>query len=165
MVRRVSENWVANGNREVMDLVFQFIGVNWPINKREQLLQLASDAIFTPENKDNIWEGHDQSHLTVNKEPYYPVTILLNQTPTLWFKNLRLLQVRWLLNLGRNFKLNLDQGLCKLGIVFCKLQAIEKIIGTEAMKISHVPNLRRPNRIGNARAESLRRSGLRARQT
>ena len=109
MVRKVTKRWVSSKDQKTMELTFQHIGTKWSLEEREKVLRTISYAFFPPNRRNDVWSGYDQTHQTVNNEPYYPITVSLNQTLNRWFKNLRLLQVRQKLNLVRNLRVNLGQ--------------------------------------------------------
>ena len=95
MVKRITKEWLAEGAHPALDYVFEHIGVTWPIDEREALFKIASYTAFPPNARMNAWRGYDMSVLTANNEFYYPITVSLD----VWFKNLRLLQLRKKLNL------------------------------------------------------------------
>lgn len=99
MVKRITKEWLAEGAHPALDYVFEHIGVTWPIDEREALFKIASYTAFPPNARMDAWRGYDMTVLTAKNEFYYPITASLNTSPKVWFKNLRLLQLRKKLNL------------------------------------------------------------------
>ena len=170
MVKRVTKNWISGEDQGLVEFALQHIGTKWSMEEREKVLKDISYAFFPPNQRADVWTGYDQTHRTVNNEPYYPISIVLNQRPDVWFKNLRLLQIRQKLNLVKSIRINLGQESSTIGSVYAKLKALEGVVGKEMMSSDYIPELKRPrmmstrSRIANDRAESLRRAGLNARQ-
>ena len=131
MVRRVPKDLIAEGNHEALEHVLEHIGVTWPMKERERILQIATQAIFPMEQTNHAWGGADLTHITVAKEPYYPVTVALTDSPGVWFKNLRLLQIRKKLGLVRSLRVTLDLTSCVIGEVYTKLKTLEEIVGKD----------------------------------
>ena len=166
MVKRVTKDWVSGEDQRLVEIAFQHIGTKWSLEEREKVLKDISYAFFPPNRRADVWTGYDQTHRTVNHEPYYPISIVLNQKPNVWFKNLRLLQIRQKLHLVKSLRVNLGQESSTIGNVYSKLQAIEGIVGREMMSSDYIPELKRlrmmstRSRIADVRAESLRRAGI-----
>ena len=81
----------------------------------------------------DAWYGYDRTHLTENGEFYYPITAPLGVTPNVWFKNLRLLQVRKKLRLISSLRVSINEPYCLSGEILAKMQALEKVVGKEMM--------------------------------
>lgn len=163
MVKRITKDVVAEGNHEALEHVLEHIGVTWPMVERERIFQIVTQAIFPPEQAAHVWEGSNLTHITVEKEPYYPVTVSLRDPPGIWFRNLRLLQIRKKLDLVRSLRVSLDFTSCVIGEVYFKLKALKEIVGKEMMADNYVPKMKKPrmmttrNRLARDRIENLRR--------
>lgn len=162
---------MAKGAHPALDLVFEHIGVTWPIDEREQFFDIALRAAFPPNVRADAWRGYERSFYTVGGRFYYPITAILSAPPGIWFKNLRLLQIRRKLNLISSLKVSTSQSVLLGGEALAKLQALEAVVGREMMSPASVAPFRclcsritRTARIRatSARAESLRNAGLRA---
>ena len=101
MVKRVSKDVISEGNHEALAHVLDHIGVTWTIEEREEMLRKISYTVFPPSRRADAWQGCDRTRFTENNQFFYPVTASLGVSPSNWFKNLRLLQVRkklWLIS-------------------------------------------------------------------
>lgn len=171
MVKRVKQNWLAEGTHPAFDHVFEHIGVTWPIDEREKLFDIAFRTAFPPNVSADAWRGYDQTSYTVGGKFYYPITAILSASPSIWFRNLRLLQIRRKLDLITSLRITVAQPSILAGEALAKLQALEAVVGKEMTSTSSVvplQNLRMMStrtariRATNARAESIRNAGLRA---
>ena len=91
MVKRVFANWLADGEHAAMDHVFEHIGVTWPIEERKKVLRIASITAFPPHQRSEVWSGYNQTRSTSENIFYYLITVALTDSPSVWFRNLRLL--------------------------------------------------------------------------
>lgn len=171
MVKRVKQYWLAEGTHPALEHVFEHIGVTWPIDEREKLFDIAFRTAFPPNNSADAWRGYDQTSYTVEGKFYYPITATLSASPSIWFKNLRLLQIRRKLDLITSLRVSVAQPSVLAGEALAKLQALETVVGKERMSTSSVIPLRNLRmmstrtariRATNARADSIRNAGLRA---
>lgn len=165
MVKRVSFDWLAEGEHPAMAHVFEHIGVTWPIEEREKLLRVASITAFPPHDRSQVWRGYDQSRSTVENKFYYPITASLTDSPATWFKNLRILQIRKVLNLVTSLRVNLTEPSLLAGEVLAKTQALERVMGRDMMTHASVPPMRKPRIQGLmsvTRATAMRNAGIRA---
>ena len=163
MVKRVSANWLADSEHEAMDHVFEHIGVTWPSEERERLLQIASKTAFPSDQRAEAWKGYDQTQSTSEKVYYYPITASLTDAPSVWFHNLRLLQIRKKLNLVTSVRVGLTEPSIIAGEVLAKTQALELVVGKYMMSRASIPKMRKPH-MSAVRATALRNAGLRARE-
>ena len=96
--------------------------------------------------------------------------IRLYDEPSVWFCNLRILQVRVKLRLDDSYHVARGLGNSHLSEFAAKIEAIRAIVGTERLMDCSVPELvRQPTRrdfpnLANERAMSLCSAGLRARR-
>ena len=167
MVRRVTSDWLAAGEHPAMELVFEHMGITWPIEEREKLLRTVSLATFPSSQRSQVWAGYDQSRSTVRNVFYYPITASLRDLPSVWFRNLRLLQVRKRLNLVTSMRVNLTEPSVLAGEVLAKTQALEAVVGRPMMHRASVPPMRRPHMrtlMSCVRATVIRNAGLQAQQ-
>ena len=165
MVKRVSFDWLAAGEHPTMAHVFEHIGVTWPIEEREKILRIASITAFPPHDRSQVWGGYDQSRATVQNKFYYPVTASLTDRPSTWFKNLRILQIRKVLNLVSSVRVGLHEPSLLAGEVLAKTRALERVVGIEMMTRASVPQMKKPRIQGlmsATRATALRNAGTRA---
>ena len=84
-----------------LEHVYEHIGVTWTIEEREKMLRKISYRVFPPSRRADAWQGCDRTRFTENNQFFYSVTASLGVSPSNWFKNLRLLQVRkklWLIS-------------------------------------------------------------------
>ena len=111
--------------------------------------------------------------LTANNEFYYPITVSLATCPNVWFKNLRLLQLRKKLNLITSLKVSQIHPPILGGEALAKLKALEEVVGKHMISPASVVQMQRPYlattrtarmRVGGTRAESLRIAGIAARE-
>lgn len=169
MARRVSRSLLANGTHRAIGHVLDHIGTTWPIEEREEVLSIVMRAMFPPCTRADVWRGYDQTFRTVGQEFYYPIPINLEASPSSWFKNLRLLQLRVKLNLVQSLRISINSCSLISGEVIVKLKGLEQAVGKEIMERHRVPRFLKPrmmttrNRIANERAQGLREAGLLAR--
>lgn len=172
VARRVPLSWLAPDQHEAMGIVLQHIGVTWPEEERERILDIVREASFTPALKRDLWGGRDISEATVEGVPYYPITVSLADKPNLWFKNLRLIQIRRVLGLITHVLLRMPMNPCPSGEIVVKMVGLEQAVGKEVMGLPHMPPLKRMRamttcvsaRVANAWAEASRGRGLAARE-
>ena len=170
MTKKITKELLAEGVHPALDLVFEHIGVTWPIEERETLFKIALYTVFSLNANMDAWRGSDLTAHTVNKEFYYPVTASLNASPKTWFNNLRLLQLRKKLNLITSLKINQIHPSILGGEALAKLKALEEVVGKHMMSpASSVPMQRRllttaRMRVGGVRTDSIRNAGLAARE-
>ena len=144
MVKRISKDVISEGNHEALAHVLDHVGVTWPLMERERILQIATQAIFPADQASSVWKGCNLAYFSVDKKPYYLVTISLRDSPGLWFKNLRLLQIRMKLGLVNSLRVTLEYSSCIIGEVYFKLKALEDVVGKEMMTDTYTPKMRKP---------------------
>lgn len=168
MVKRVSREWLTDEAHPALEHVYEHIGVTWTVEQREKMFREISYTVFPQSRRVDAWQGWDHTHLTENNQFFYPVTASLGDSPSNWFKNLRLLQVRNKLRLISSLRVSISEPSLLSGGVLAKLKALEKIVGEEMMAPTSVPLLKTPTTgtsLSNMRAESLRNSGLTTKNT
>lgn len=166
MVKRVSQNWLAEGEHPTLDHVFEHIGVTWPINKRERILRIASFMAFPPNRRADVWREYDQSQFAVDNKFYYPIIANLMDSSSNWFNNLRLIQIRKKLNLISSMRVCLIEPSLLAGEVLAKTKALELVVGKEMIHRVSIPPMKKPRIQGHlsmVRAQALRNTGLEAR--
>ena len=170
MTKKITRELLAEGVHRALDLVFEHIGVTWPIEERETFFKIALYTVFPLNASMDAWRGSDLTAHTVKKEFYYPITASLNASPKVWFNNLRLLQLRKKLNLISSLKVNQIHPSILGGEALAKLKALEEVVGTHMMSPASVVPMQRPllttarMRVGGVRSDSLRNAGLAARE-
>ena len=168
MVKRISREWLTGEAHPALEHVYEHIGVTWTIEERERMLRKISYTVFPPHRRADAWQGCDRTRFTENNQFFYPVTASLGASPNIWFKNLRLLQVRKKLRLISSLRVSMNEPSHLSGEILAKLKALEKVVGEDMMAPTSVPLLKTPamgSSSSNIRAESLRNSGLTARNT
>ena len=97
----------------------------------------------------------------------------LNTSPNVWFKNLRLLQLRKKLNLITSLRVSQIHPSILGGEALAKMKALEEVVGKHMMSPASVVQMQRTYlattrtarmRVGGTRAESLRNAGIAARE-
>ena len=76
-----------------------------------------------------MWEGYNQTLLISTKTFYYPIHVPLGATPNVWFKNLRMIQIRKELNLIQSLHISLDHFTHMGGEIVAKIRALEQVVG------------------------------------
>ena len=94
MVKRVRRRLLADSTHPALKIAIQHMGATWSVAKKEPFLKTVSDALFPSKQRIHMWGGCDLIDCTLEKKWYYPITIALEVGPNVWFKNLRLLQLR-----------------------------------------------------------------------
>ena len=108
MVKRPTNSCLAEETHlATIDVALQYIGAKWLQEKRESIFRPILRAIFPPNRQANAWGGYDQTFYTVKEPFHYPVTVPLGAPPDVWFKNLRLLQIRMKLRLITSLQLSM----------------------------------------------------------
>ena len=170
MVKQVTQNWLADGAHPAMEHVFEHIGMHWPLQDRENLFRIASYIAFPSNKRAHVWKGPDKSHFTVGGKFYYPIHASLGAMPNVWFKNLRLLQIRKKLNLIFSMRVSINEPSLLAREVLAKTKALEDVVGKDMMTQVSIPQMKKPrirttwSRIADERAEALRNVGLEARE-
>ena len=146
--------------------MFECIDVTWPIEEREKLLCTASITAFPPHQRSEVWRGYNQTRSTSANIFYYPITVALTDSPLVWFRNLRLLQIQRKLNLVTSVRVNLTEPSFIAGEILAKTQSLERVVGSFMMSRASIPRMRKPHMQGlmsATRATALRNAGLHAR--
>lgn len=144
MVKRVTRDWLAEGAHPALEHVFEHIGVTWPIDEREELFKIASYTAFPANARMDAWRGHDLTIFTVGNKFHYPITASLADKPNVWFKNLRLLQIRKKLNLITTLRTNMMHPSILAGEVLAKAKALEEVVGKHMMSPASVSQMQKP---------------------
>ena len=144
MVKRILKDVVAEGNHKALVHVLEHVGVTWPLMERERILQIATQAIFPTEQATSVWKGCDLAYFSYEKKPYYIVTVSLRDSPRIWFKNLRLLQIWMKLGLVNSLRVTLEYSSCIIAEDYSKLKALEGVVGKEMMTDTYTPKMRKP---------------------
>lgn len=168
MVRRVLSDWLAAGEHPAMEHVFEHIGLTWPIEEGKKLLRIASITVFPPHQRSKVWTDYNQSRSIVGNVYYYPITPSLRDSPSVWFRNLRLIQICKKLNLITSMRVNLTEPSLIAGEVLAKTLALQAVVGKEVMDRASIPQMRKPHMQGlmsAVRATAIRNAGLNAKQT
>ena len=166
MVKRVTRKWLSEDANPAMEHVYEHIGLHWPLGAREKIFKGVSRSIFPPNRRADEWQGYDRTHLTEENEFYYPITASLKASPDVWFKNLRLLQIRKVLRLITSLQVSMGPMPCLSGEIHAKMKALKKVVGKEMMAPASVPLMKATPAMSsssNLRADSLRSAGLAAR--
>lgn len=144
MVKRVPFDWLAAGEHPAMDHVFKHIRITLPIEEREKLLRIASIIAFPPHQQADMWKGYDQSRSTVGNVLYYPITASMRDSPSVWFKNLCLIQIQKKLNLITSMRVSLTEPSLLAGEVLAKIKALELVVGKDMMHRASVSQMKKP---------------------
>lgn len=129
------------------------------------MLRKISRAIFPPNRRVDELRGYDRTHLTEKNVFYYPITASLGASPNVWFKNLRLLQIRKALRLVSSLQVSLSRLSHFSREIYVKMEALKETLGKEMMVPTSIPQMKAKLAISSPRAESLRSAGLAARNT
>lgn len=170
MARCIAQQWLDSKNNEILEIFFQHIGTSWPVWRCELIFDIALQAIFPPNKRTDAWKGQDHTCNTVKGLYYYPITITLESTTNVWFENLRLLQLRKVLNIVQCIFLSLNLLSISAWETTFKLWVIESIVGSKMMKIHCIPRMKKPRmmttcrRINEECEHAMRRSSLISRQ-
>ena len=166
MTKRATCGWLADDTHPAIDVVFQHIGRTWPIEKREGLCSTISQAVFPSICQNDVWKGGNYTLSTVGNQFDYPVTVAIGATPNIWFKNLRLLQVRLKLCLINSLRISmLEPPACASGQIVAKMDVLKNIVEKELIEDHKTPPMKKPRmRVkypsANIAAESFRYCGL-----
>lgn len=166
MNARISSHWQLD-EEELLNTAFATLAVTWPRTQREDLAQLIADSLFPTGDQCTPWEIVDLSSTTKDNVSNFKMFIRLHDSPSAWFQNLRILQVRVKLGLDDAYGVAQEMDHSRIGTLAAKLEAVQAIIGTQKLMDCSTPTLKRksttrdfPN-ISNVRALSLREVGLR----
>ena len=148
------------------------MGASWSMTKREEVLNSISCAFFSSDKQANTWKGQNQTTCTQGRVFYYLVTINLGYIPDIWFRNLRLLQIRTKLRLITSLRLSLlsQPPSCVVsGKIIAKIQAPKNIVGKDMINNHRIPPIKKSrmkivHNIANLAAKSSRARGLAAKQ-
>ena len=168
MTPRVQGKWHEE-EAGILDPTFEAIAVNWSREKKEELLQTIGQAFFPKRDKELMWRCLDRTKDTKDNVPFYQVFIRHHASPSAWFKNLRLLQLRVKLQLEATYYMRNELGVCLISEVVNKLDALRAIIGDAKLNEHKTPELKKPSArrdypsIQSIRADSLHRAKIRAR--
>lgn len=167
MVARNTHAWFAADALPILGIVYAHIGATWEIADRERIFKEVSYAMFPPHRRSDAWCKLDSTYLTQDEEFYYPITVRLMAPPNVWFKNLRLLQIRRQLNLVTNLEVTMGTGNRPAAEICAKMSALRTAVGSDLVDhMQHPPLKRRPmmmssqQRLPNLGAENHRNRGL-----
>ena len=171
MVRRPTTQW--NGQEgELATLAFNVMATHWSRDKRQDLFDFISCAVFPQDQGNKLWRYTNRTAETREKEPFHQLEITIQDGPADWFRNLKLLQISKTLGLDCLLQVQCKVGRLMIGELTAKMDALRSIIGDIKMKQHGTPTLKRktavrdfPLNIGNIRVESLRARGLQNRRT
>ena len=166
MVRRPTTQW--NGQEgEIASLAFNVMATHWSRDKRQDLFDFISCAVYSQDQEPKLWWYTNQTAKTREKEPFHQLEISIQDGPADWFRNLKLLQIRKALGLDCLFHVQCKVGWLTTGNLTAKMDTLHSIIGNVKMKQHKLPTLKRkvavrdfPPNIGNIRIDSLRAQGL-----
>ena len=167
MVKRVPHSLLADRTHPALNITIQHMGATWSVANMEPFLKTVSDALFPSEQWIHMWGGCNLTDCTLEKKWYYPITITLEAGPNMWFKNLRLLQLRHKLGLLSHLRLSMPS--TPSGQLFVKMDTLKTIVGDVIMKKHETPKLRKIAMMTTQphttfAAESSRSRGLAARE-
>ena len=166
MAARTPSTWNVEDN-DLLNAAFVAMAVNWPRTQREDLAQYLSDSLFAVGSRDTPWEIANQTSSTVDSVSYFKMFIRLYDESSVWFRNLRILQVRVKLRLDDSYHVARGLGNSQLGKFAAKIEAIRAIVETERLIDCSVPELVRqptPRDFPNLANERAMSAGLRARR-
>ena len=169
MVARTPSTWNVEEDN-LMNAAFAAMAVNWPRLQREDLAQFITDSLFPLEDGDTPWEIIDHTTNAKDGIPYFKIFIKLYDQLSVWFRNLRILQIRVKLGLNDSYCVAQGLGDSQLGAFAAKIEVVRAIVGTAKLVDCIVPELKRKDarrdfsNLSNVRALSLRGAGLRERR-
>ena len=171
MVRRpISQRNGPKG--ELASLAFGVMATHWSRDKRQDLFDFISCAVYSQDQESKLWHYTKQMAKTKEKEPFHQLEITIQDGPADWFQNLKLLQIRETLGLDCLLQVQCKVGRLMIGELTAKMDALCSIVGNAKMKRHKLPMLKRkaavrdfPPKIGNIRIDSLCAQGLQNQRT
>ena len=91
----------------------------------------------------------------------------IQDPPGLWFRNLKLLQIRYTLGLDCFLMLKLTTGNTPIGEIVAKIQALEQVVGKDQVNKYRIPQMRKPSAVrdfpsfANLRAVEMHQRAIR----
>ena len=136
MVRRVSGSWLGEGeDYTVVSIVLNHIGTTWTNQERERIGDVIFEAFFPPLERTDVWRAYDQLPFLYADEYTYFIYLSLGVDANLWFKILRLLQVRNELHLRQPVYIALDRFFNASEESSTKIAILQKIVGEEILSL------------------------------
>ncbi len=139
MAPRVAEAWHSS-EFDVLELVFDNLANHATRSDREELYRSIALAFFPGTDERHIWATTRE---TIGDQPFFPFFIRIHDRPNEWFKNLRLLQLRTLLNLNDTYYFRSELASSPVSEVISKINVLYKIVGEDQLKAHFCPPMKR----------------------
>ena len=127
---------------EVYDIVFENIARRYTRAQAEDFYCHISRAMFPGMMRQQQWNIVDKSSATLARTDFIQLFICLTDNPTLWFMNLRMLQIRVKLGLRDYYYLKPGFVNIRMSEVIYKLRVLTGIVGEERLFNNYRPRLR-----------------------
>ena len=165
MVHRVASEW-APPEGKLFLTAFDVMASYWPRERRQDVYDYIANTIFPIRQTSKLWKDTDRTSDTRDNVTFHQLDVRIQDKPCVWFKNLKMLQIREALGLDCHIQVNHRAGKIVLGELIAKTEAISHVIGEAKAKQCKTPVFKRKGAVRdfpNIRAEGLRERGLRAR--
>lgn len=139
MAPRVSAQMFGDRDSQVWDIVFNNIASRFNRQAKERFYSTIACAMFPGQMSDLMWVFADRTSETVGNQQLYQFHISLGNQPTIWFRNLRLLQLRIRLGLQDYYYLKSTPGLIIMAEVKAKLRALAQVVGYDRLYNNNPP--------------------------
>ena len=131
-------------HHEVFDIIFENLARRSTRAQKETFYASISVAMFPGLMRRHQWEIVDRTSLALARREFYQVHISITENATLWFMNLRMLQIRVKLGLIDYYYQKPGFATIRIFEVMCKFRALAQIVGEERLFNHYRPPLRLP---------------------
>ena len=152
---------------ELIEIALKTMAVRWPREQRLELFNTISNATFPRGSLDGMWIERDRTAETRGGVPFHQLFVKIQDSPGTWFRNLKLLQIRYALGLDCFLTLKHRPGNTPIGEVVAKIQALEQVVGKDQINKHRIPPMRKASAIRdfpsfvNLRAVEMHQRGMR----
>ena len=144
----MSERWDPS-LEELLQVAFRIMSTRWSRSQRQELFDFIVQAIFPGDERSRLWMQVDATARTRDGVPFHQLTVRMYDEPVVWYRNLRLLQIREYLGLDCMLYITLGYGCLIVGVVLNRLLAIRSVVGDARIAYIRPPVMRRFNALMN----------------
>ena len=141
MFHRPISHWDGQEG-ELADLAFGVMAIHWSRDKWQDLFNYITCAAYSQGQESKLWHYTYQMAETKERKPFHQLEITIQDRPTDWFHNLKLLQIRKALGPDYHLQVQCRGGRLPIGKLIIKIDGICFIIDNAKMKQYKLPTLK-----------------------
>ena len=121
---------------------FTIMASIWPRPKRQELYDHIIAKAFP--DASGQWQADDLTTRTRDGQPCHTLQVRIQDAPSSWFCNLKMLQLRQNLGLDCILAHRFTDGRMVMGEMYAKMQTLEQVVGKTMVEKYKMPLLKRP---------------------